>query len=74
MANDWQQTVRDWTIRRKILTGFAGVLVLTSVLGWQALRALDRLNSAGNDTVAAAEIFQDSRLTILALLAVTIGG
>src|SRR5688500_13201980 len=74
MANDWQQTVRDWTIRRKILTGFAGVLVLTTVLGLQALRALDRLNSAGNDTVAAAEIFQDSRLTILALMAVTIGG
>jgi methyl-accepting chemotaxis protein len=74
MANDWQQTVRDWTIRRKILTGFAGVLALTAVLGWQALRALDRLNSAGNDTVAAAEIFQDSRLTIMVLLVVTIGG
>ena len=70
----WQQTIRDWTIRRKILTGFAGVLGLTMLLGWQALRALDRLNSAGNDTAAAAQIFQDSRTSILVLLAVTLGG
>ena len=26
MANSWQQTIKDWTIRRKILTGFALVL------------------------------------------------
>ena len=53
MANGWQQTIRDWTIRRKILTGFAAVLVLTTALGWQCLRALDRLNAAGNDVRAA---------------------
>jgi methyl-accepting chemotaxis protein len=73
MPNGWQQTIKDWTIRRKILTGFAGVLVLTSALGWQAIRALDRLNGAGSDTVAAAQIFQDSRATILLLMVVTIG-
>jgi methyl-accepting chemotaxis protein len=73
MPNGWQQTIKDWTIRRKILTGFAGVLALTAVLGWQAINALDQLNSAGNDTVAAAQIFQDSRATILVLLVVTIG-
>ena len=37
MANSWQQTIKDWTIRRKILTGFAMVLALTTALGWQAL-------------------------------------
>ena len=40
MANNWQQTIKDWTIRRKILTGFALVLTLTTALGWQAIRAL----------------------------------
>jgi len=73
MPNGWQQTIKDWTIRRKILTGFAGVLALTAVLGWQAIRALDRLNGAGSDTAAAALIFQDSRTTILVVLVVTIG-
>jgi methyl-accepting chemotaxis protein len=73
MANGWQQTIKDWTIRRKILTGFAGILVLTIALGWQAIRALDRLNAAGNDVRAAEQIFQDSRATILLLMAVAVG-
>ena len=33
MANSWQQTIKDWTIRRKILTGFAIVLTFTTALG-----------------------------------------
>ena len=49
MANGWQQTIKDWTIRRKILTGFAVVLTFTAALGWQAIRALERLNGAGSD-------------------------
>ena len=61
MANGWQQTIKDWTIRRKILTGFGFVLALTSVLGWQAIRALDRLNSVGNDVRAAEQVFADAR-------------
>jgi len=73
MPNGWQQTIKDWTIRRKILTGFSGVLVLTALMGWQAIRALDRLNSAGTDTVAAAQIFESSKATILVLLVVTVG-
>jgi methyl-accepting chemotaxis protein len=73
MPNGWQQTIKDWTIRRKILTGFGVVLALTALLGWQAIRALDRLIGAGHDTVAAARIFQDSRITIVVLLLVTIG-
>ncbi|HEY7479234.1 MAG TPA: methyl-accepting chemotaxis protein [Gemmatimonadales bacterium] len=73
MAKGWQQTIKDWTIRRKILTGFAIVLSLTILLGWQALRALERLNGAGNDTAAAALVFQSSRTVILILLVLTIG-
>ena len=72
MANSWQQTIKDWTIRRKILTGFAMVLTLTTALGWQALRTLDRLNAAGSDVRAAEQIFQDSRMTILVFMVVTI--
>ena len=72
MANSWQQTIKDWTIRRKILTGFAMVLALTTALGWQALRTLDRLNAAGSDVRAAEQIFQDSRMTILVFMVVTI--
>ena len=74
MAKAWQQTIKDWTIRRKILTGFAVVLALTTALGWQAIRALDRLNAVGNDVRAAEQIFQDSRATILLFLVVTIAG
>ena len=36
----WQQTIKDWTIRRKILTGFSGVLLLAAVLGLLALWSL----------------------------------
>jgi methyl-accepting chemotaxis protein len=73
MANSWQQTIKDWTIRRKILTGFALVLAFTTALGWLAIRALERLNAAGNDVRAAEQIFQDSRTAILVFLAVTVG-
>ena len=73
MTKAWQQTIKDWTIRRKILSGFSAVLALTALLGWQAIRALDRLNNAGNDTVGAEQVFQDSRAMILVLLVVTMG-
>ncbi|HEU4523605.1 MAG TPA: hypothetical protein VFR62_01200, partial [Gemmatimonadales bacterium] len=73
MANSWQQTIRDWTIRRKILTGFAVVLAFTAALGWQAIRALERLNAAGNDVRAAEQIFQDSRTAIVMFMVVTVG-
>ncbi|CAN5783807.1 hypothetical protein BH24GEM1_BH24GEM1_23310 [soil metagenome] len=73
MPNAWQQTIKDWTIRRKILTGFAAVLALTALLGLQSLRALDRLNGVGTDIVTAEQIFQDARTMIMALMVVTIG-
>ena len=53
MPSRWEQAIRDWTIRRKILTGFGCVLALTAILGWQAIRALDRLNLANGEDAAA---------------------
>jgi methyl-accepting chemotaxis protein len=79
MAGSLEQTIKDWTIRRKILTGFGGVLVLTAVLGWLALRSLDRMNTTAAQIVqghlpatAADQLFADSRLTLFATLAVTV--
>ncbi len=73
MPSRVEQTIKDWTIRRKILTGFAAVLALTSLLGWQAMRALDRMNSVGTDVAAGDQVLQDSRVAILILLTITIG-
>ena len=72
MPSRWEQAIRDWTIRRKILTGFGCVLALTAILGWQAIRALDRLNLATGEA-AAAQVLEQSRLTIYVLLVVGIG-
>ncbi len=73
MASRVEQTIRDWTIKRKILTGFGVVLVLTGLLGWQAMRALEGIYHAGADPVAAGRIFTDSRTMILVLLGAAIG-
>jgi methyl-accepting chemotaxis protein len=68
-----EQAIRDWTIRRKILTGFGAVLALTAIVGWQAVRALDGMYRAGANVAVAGQIFHDSRTTILVLLAGAIG-
>jgi len=73
MASRLEQTIKDWTIRRKILTGFAGVLALTALLGWQAIRALDRMNLVGSNAAAGEQVLHDSRVTVLVLLTITIG-
>jgi len=79
MPGRLEQTVKDWTIRRKILTGFSGVLALTGVLGWLALRSLERMNVAAARIVqgelpagAADQVFHDSRLIILGTLLLTL--
>ncbi len=79
MPGGLQQTVRDWTIRRKILTGFSGVLLVAVGLGWLALRALDDMNVAAArivqgelTTSATDQIFQDSRLLIVGTLLATV--
>ncbi len=67
------QVVKDWTIRRKILTGFGVVLALTALLGWRALHALGQMTQlASGDYVGADRIVDDSRTAILMLLGVTI--
>ncbi|HEY8256230.1 MAG TPA: HAMP domain-containing methyl-accepting chemotaxis protein [Gemmatimonadales bacterium] len=73
MPSRVEQVVRDWTIRRKILTGFGLVLTLTGIVGWQAMRALDGIYRAGGDAVAAGRIFNDSRTMILVLLGAALG-
>ncbi|MGN6393287.1 MAG: methyl-accepting chemotaxis protein [Gemmatimonadales bacterium] len=67
------QVVKDWTIRRKILTGFGVVLALTALLGWRALHALGQMTRlTSGDYVGADRIVDDSRTAILMLLVVTI--
>ena len=79
MAGRLEQTIKDWTIRRKILTGFGLVLTLTSLLGLVAVRALDRMSDAAGriaqgqvPAAAADQLFQDSRTAILGILLITI--
>ncbi len=74
-----EQTIRDWTIRRKILTGFSFVIALSALSGWFALRSLDRMNVAASRIVggelpasAADQLFQDSRLMIVGTLVLTV--
>jgi methyl-accepting chemotaxis protein len=76
MASRLEQTIKDWTIRRKILTGFSAILVLTGLLGWQALERLELLTTAVAKGQLSQEVtqqmFHDSRLLILGILALTI--
>jgi len=68
------QVIKDWTIRRKILTGFGLVLAFTALLGWRALHGLGQMTQLANGDFAGAErIVSDSRSAILMLLGVTIG-
>jgi hypothetical protein len=70
----FSQVIKDWTIRRKILTGFGLVLMFTALLGWRALHGLGQMSQLGNGDFAGAErIVSDSRSAILMLLGVTIG-
>ena len=68
MSEQLLQTIRDWTIRRKILTGFAAVLALTGVQGWFAIRQLVRLSSE----TGAMQLTADARSIILLTTAVTV--
>jgi methyl-accepting chemotaxis protein len=76
MAGRLEQSIKDWTIRRKILAGFSVVLLLTGLLGWQALQGLERLTTAvanGHmNRELSEQMFQDTRLLILVILTITI--
>src|SRR6185312_6604651 len=76
MAGRLEQSVKDWTIRRKILSGFTVVLMLTGFMGWQALDGLQRLTMAVSNGQHSAEVmdqmFHDTRLLILIIMGITI--
>jgi methyl-accepting chemotaxis protein len=69
MTQTIMQKIRDWTIRRKILTGFAAVLLLTSIQGWFAIRQLERLADTSG---AALQVFGNTRSIILLTTIVTV--
>ena len=76
MAGRLEQNIKDWTIRRKILAGFSVVLLLTGLLGWQALQGLERVTTAVSNGQLSREVseqmFHDTRLLILIILGITI--
>jgi methyl-accepting chemotaxis protein len=72
MSDMLLQTIRDWNIRRKILTGFGAVLLVTTGLGAYAIRAMDQIHRAAGDSVAAEQLYQDSRTMVGLLLVVAI--
>jgi methyl-accepting chemotaxis protein len=76
MAGRLEQGIKDWTIRRKILTGFMVVMLLTTLQGWQAIEGLSRVSTAvaagGLTREATQEMFHDARFLILTILAITI--
>jgi methyl-accepting chemotaxis protein len=76
MAGRLEQNIKDWTIRRKILTGFTVVMLLTSLQGWQAIQGLSRVSTAvakgGLTREATEQMFHDTRFLILVILGITI--
>ncbi len=69
MSDSILQTIRDWNIRRKILSGFSVVLLVTAALGAAAIGALDRMHAvAQSGGVGSEAIYRDSRLLIFGLL------
>src|SRR3954452_13260289 len=78
MAGRLRQTVKDWGIRRDNPSGVFAVLACTAVLGWLALRGLDRMNVASAQIVqgalptsAADQIYGDARASLLLIMVVT---
>jgi methyl-accepting chemotaxis protein len=69
MTDKLLQIIQNWTIRRKILTGFAVVLLVTLGLGAYAIRALDQMHGAATAGGTGDGVYQGARTMILALLA-----
>jgi methyl-accepting chemotaxis protein len=79
MSDGLMQLVRDWTIRRKILTGFLLVLLITALLGWVSWHELHQLRDAaaatarGELTAAALDqVSQGATLWIMVLVGAAI--
>src|SRR3954466_7521406 len=78
MAGRLEQTIKDWTIRRKIPTRVCPGPACPALLGWLALRGLDRMNVASAQIVqgalptsAADQIYGDARASLLLIMVVT---
>jgi methyl-accepting chemotaxis protein len=68
------QIVRNWNIRRKILTGFGVLILLTASLGWAALHQLDQmagLAGAASGGSLAVGMYAQGRTMILTLILVS---
>jgi methyl-accepting chemotaxis protein len=76
MLGRLEQTIKDWTIRRKILTGFAIVVLLAGLLGWFALRGVERAMAAvaagQQNQELAQQMLRDTRVLIIGVLVGTI--
>lgn len=76
MSERFLQMVRDWTIRRKILSGFSVVVLVTVALGWVAIRQLGFMHTAvmsvssGQTADTVDAIYRDARSLILLLVVV----
>ena len=71
MTEQIMQVIRDWTIRRKIVSGFVIVLLVTGAMGWFAIHRLDAMHSALNQGATSGNIeslYNGSRLWIIILL------
>ena len=77
MSEHLLQAIRDWTIRRKILTGSGVLIAITALLGWAALRQLDRMAQLAGGAgvpggITADALYDQSRTLILALVGTTV--
>jgi methyl-accepting chemotaxis protein len=74
MSERLLQAIRDWTIRRKILAGFAVLVLLTGALGWTALRQLDQMARLAGTVggVTPEAMYEQSRTLILTLAGVSV--
>jgi methyl-accepting chemotaxis protein len=69
------QIVRDWNVRRKIISGYLVVLAVTGSLGVFAIVQLDRMHAAVTDNGGSAladQLYLTSRNTVFGLLALAV--
>lgn len=66
------QFIRDWPIRRKLLVGFALVLILTGALGWSGLRTIDEMYRTASSEIATEKFYQGARRELVILFSATV--
>jgi len=63
---------RDWTIRRKILSGFFVIVGVTAALGYYSIRALDKFHEIASSDSPTEALYADSRNGILFMLGIAV--